>query len=895
MVHISINGQHHAVAHGRTILDALRAAHVDVPHLCHDDRLAPAAVCRLCLVEVEGDARHVPACATPVSEGMAVWTHTPALEAQRRATLALLASRCPDAGDLTPFGRALRAYGLERDLRGVRDPDRVDESNPYLRADMSRCILCYRCVRICGELQGQFAWMVLNRGQETRIVPDSGTTLWESSCVTCGACVDTCPTGALEDAAARRLGAPSAWTRTVCPYCGVGCEVDAGTRDGRLVSIRPAAGSRVSKGHLCSKGRYAFEFVHSADRVTTPMIREGGRWRTVGWDDAVRHVADRLRAIVERHGPESVGVLGSARATNEENYVAQKFARVVLGTHNVDCCARVCHAPTAAALKATLGTGVATGSYDDIEQARTLLVCGADATEGLPVLGARIKQATLRGAHLVVVDPRRIELARHAAIHVQLRPGTNVPLFNAMAHVIVAEGLVDEPFVRERVADLGVFRSSITQWTPERAAAICGVGPEVVRQAARLYARERPSLSVHGLGVTEHVQGTDGVMSLVNLALLTGNVGRPGAGVIPLRGQNNVQGAAHMGCEPANLTGYVPIGEARPRFETVWKARLPSTAGLDLPRMLEAAGAGRLHGLWVIGYDVLLTNPDARRTREALGSLDLLVVQDLFMNETARELGTVFLPAAGSFEKDGTFMNAERRVQRVRRAVPPPGAAMSDWEIVCAVARAMGHAEGFGFRSAEEIWNEIRSLWKPGAGITYARLEEGGIQWPCPSEDHPGTRTLHEEEFAVGKRAALKVVDFRPSPEAVSDEYPFLLITGRTLHQFNSGTMTQRTPHALLRPRDVLAISPADAQEFGLAQDDLVEIRSHYGEAVLPVRVDPGMRPRELFATFHTAAAFVNAVTGPHRDAQVDTPEYKVTAVRIGKIPRSAEVRPAGA
>jgi formate dehydrogenase major subunit len=747
---------------------------------------------------------------------------------------------------------------------------------------MSRCITCFRCVRICNELQGQFVWIVLNRGARTRIVPDSGTTLAASSCVACGACADTCPTGALGDAASLGQPAPSRWTRTTCPYCGVGCELDVGVRDDRIVTIRPALRAAVGKGHLCSKGRYAFGFLRASDRVTTPLIREGRGWRSVSWDEAIRHVAEQLRRIVHRHGGASVGVLSSARGTNEENYVAQKFARLVLGTHNVDCCARVCHAPSAAALEATLGAGAATNSYDDIERANVLLVCGANATESHPVLGARMKQAALRGCDLVVVDPRRTELARLARVHLQLRPGTNVPLLNAMAQVIVSERLSNEEFLRVRASGREEFEASLARWTPERAGEICGVEPSLIRAAARLYARGRPAMCVHGLGVTEHLQGTDGVTCLVNLALLTGNLGKRGAGVNPLRGQNNVQGAAHMGCEPRHLTGYLPVKDARGRFESAWRAALPSTPGLDLLQMIDAARSGRLRALWAIGYDILLTNPEAAATREALAALDLLVVQDLFLNETARELATVFLPAAASFEKEGTFMNAERRIQRVRRAVPPPGDAWPDWEILCAVAHAMGRPEGFAFQSAEEIWDEIRGVWSAGAGITYARLEQGGIQWPCPSETHPGTEVLHAETFASGARAPLSVADWIPSGEVTTDEYPFLLTTGRALFQFNAGTMTGRTPHGSLHPRDVLSISPDDARRLGIRDGDPVRLRSRHGEAVLPARLDPGVRRGELFATFHTVEAFLNRVTGRSRDTRTGTPEYKVTAVRIG-------------
>ena len=573
-------------------------------------------------------------------------------------------------------------------------PENVDESHPYLRADMSRCIDCYRCVRICADVQGQDVWHLWDRGIETIVHPD-GPSIAESPCVACGACVDTCPTGALEDRSVLRHGRATTWTRTVCPYCGVGCELDYGTRDGRIVAARPALDGRANHGHACVKGRYAFDFAVAADRVTSPRVRDAGGWRDTTWPEAIATVANRLRDIIGRHGPDAVGVLGSARATNEENYLVQKFARMVIGTNNVDCCARVCHAPSAAALKGMLGAGAATNGFDDIELARTILVAGANPTENHPVVGARIRQAARRGAQLIVIDPRHIELSREPhAVHLAPHPGTNIPLFNAIAHVILTEGLADVAYLAAHVGAVDEFRAFIADWPPERASAICGVPAEEIRRAARLYATGGPAMIVHGLGVTEHRQGTDGVSGLVNLALLTGNIGRPGAGVNPLRGQNNVQGAAHMGCDPATLTGGVGIDAARTAFESAWGAPLPRTAGMKLLDMIDAALDDRLKALVVFGYDILLTNPNEARTRRALERLDLLVVIDPFLTETAG-LAHVFLPAQSTFEKDGTFMNAERRLQRVRRVIEPVGAARSDMEIVCDLATALGTAAPF--------------------------------------------------------------------------------------------------------------------------------------------------------------------------------------------------------
>lgn len=887
MFRVAVNGREHDLPEGLSILQGLQRLGVSVPALCHDDRLAPAGACRLCVVKVEGFSRPVAACTTPLGEGLKIETHPPEIERERKTLLALLARGYPrEAVERFPekeFHRLVRAYGVESELEGVRDPGLQDDSHPYLHVDMSQCITCYRCVRICNEVQGQFVWEVWNRGDRTRICPDSGTTLRESSCVACGACAHSCPTGAIEDRGILERGVPVQWTRTVCPYCGVGCEIFLGTREGRIVTSVPVLGAPVNKGHLCVKGRYAWGYGEAADRMTRPMIREGSRWKAVSWGEAIAFAAREFTRLVERYGPAGVGVLGSARATHEENYLAQKFARVVLGTNNVDCCARVCHAPSAAALKAMLGTGAATNGFDDIEEARTILVCGSNATENHPIVGARIKQQALRGANLIVVDPRRIELAEYAAIHLPLRLGTNVALFNAMAWTIVEEGLFDRDFIEARVSEWGEFREFIRPWSPERASEICGVGADLIRRAARLYATAKPALSVHGLGLTEHTQGTESIMALVNLALLTGNLGKPGTGIHPLRGQNNVQGAAHMGCEPDHLTGYVSLEAGRARFEAVWKTRLPAGKGLNLLGMLEAARAGTLKGLWAIGYDILLTSPDASRTRDALRSLQFLIVQDLFLNETAREAGTVFFPVASSFEKDGTFMNAERRIQRVRKAIEPPGESKTDWEIIQDLARAMGKTEGFEYRSTREIWEEIRQVWPAGAGITYERLEGGGISWPCPSEDHPGTRILHRDAFPVGVRAALRRVPWRPTPEVPTEEFPYLLTTGRTLYPFNAGTMTRRTPNVALWGADVLEISPEDAARLGLRDGDRVRLSSRYGRSLLAVSIDPAVKPGELFTTFHTAEVFINKVTSPLGDPYTGTPEYKVTAVKIEK------------
>jgi formate dehydrogenase major subunit len=884
MQRVTIDGASVACQPGDTILTAARRAGIDIPALCHDPRLAPAGACRICVVHVDGSDRPEAACTTPAADGTVVHTATAELLELRKTLLAMLVRNYPtaavDAAPDLPFHRLLTEYGVP--ATGTTDPELVDTSQPTIRVDLNQCVKCWRCVRICDEVQGQFTWRITGRGDAARVIPDSGGTLAASSCVSCGACVDTCPTGALTDAA---VTTPvTDWTRTTCPYCGVGCQMVVGTRDGRIVEVKPDLDASVNRGHLCVKGRYGHGFATAPDRVLTPMLRDGaGNWTPAGWDEAIGTAIDGFRQIIDRHTPRAVGVLGSARATNEENYLTGKFARIVLGTNNVDCCARVCHAPSAAGLKMAFGTGAATNSFDDIETARTILVCGSNTTEAHPVVGARIKQARMRGANLVVVDPRRIELAEYADVHLRPRPGTNVAVLNSLAAAILDEGLLDEDFAARRVDGLDEYRQFITAFAPERMQTVTGLAPEDVRKAARLYAGRKPSMIFHGLGVTEHVQGTDAVVCLANLALLTGNVGRPGTGVNPLRGQNNVQGSAHMGCQPDSLPGMVPLAAGRARAESVWGAPVPDIPGLDAMEMLDAAAAGQLRALWVVGWDVLLTQPHTADVEQSLQALELLVVQDLFLTETARRFATVFLPVASSFEKEGTFMNSERRVQRVRPVVTAPNGVKNDTDVLCLAAAAAGFGDRFAYAGADAVWDEIRRLWPAGAGITYPRLDNpNGVQWPCPHEDHPGTRLLHVDQFpGIGPRASLRCLAFHPSAEQPSASYPLTLVTGRELYAFNAGTMTGTSQTAALADGCILDVSPTDAADLGIVAGRPVRVRSRYGQVVLPCRISETVERGVVFCTFSDPAVLVNAVTGPGRDPHTHTPEYKVTAVRV--------------
>ncbi len=885
MIRATINAEIKEFNDDISILDACQKAGIEIPTLCHDERIKACGACRLCVVEANG--KTVASCQNKLAEGMTIQTHSPEIETSRKTDLKMLAHKYPLEDFLLypdkKFHRLARQYGL-KETDFAQPIKQIDDSHTFIQVDMSRCIDCFACVRICDELQGQFVWKIIDRGQNTHIVPDSFDKFGESSCVSCGACSDVCPTGALEDKSILKKGVPTHWTKTVCPYCGTGCEMNVGTREGKIVQIKPAMKSPVSLGHLCVKGRYGYDFAESKDRITEPMIRKNGDWEEVSWDEAFEYTVKELRRINQTYGKESIGVLGSARATNEENYLAQKFARVCFETNNVDCCARVCHTPSAAALKMMLGTGAATNSFHDVELAKTIMICGANPTENHPIVGAKIKQAALKGTNLIVVDPRKTELTKYAKIHLQHRAGTNIPLFNSIAYTIIEEGLIDEDFINERVEEFAEFKEFVKDYSPESVAEICDVRAEKIREAARMYATQKPSMSVHGLGMTEHIQGTESVMSLINMALITGNMGKRGTGINPLRGQNNVQGSAQMGCDPGILTGSIAIEEGREHFEKIWGKEIPTAKGKNLLAMLDTAAAGNHKALWVIGYDVFLSQANAAATEKSFREMELVIVQDLFMNETAKHFAHVFFPAVSSFEKDGTFMNGERRVQLLRQVIEPKGNARNDWEIICGLAKAYGKDEYFNFNSAEEIWNEIREVWRDAYGITYERIAESGLQWGCPATDHPGTEFLHQESFTKSKTAALKRIKYRPTQEVISDEFPFRLTTGRNLYHFNAGTMTMRTDIKKIRPSDTLDICKEDAERLQLSAGEKVRLQSRYGEAFLPIRISPTVKLSELFTTFHSAEIMLNRITSGFRDRYVHAPEYKVTAVKVEKI-----------
>ncbi|MFI5217486.1 MAG: formate dehydrogenase subunit alpha [Candidatus Limnocylindria bacterium] len=890
-----IDGRSVEVHAGESILAAARRAGSQIPTLCWSAGLAPEGGCRICLVEEDG--RLLGACHTRIEDGMQIVTASPRLHALRRGLLELqLAQRPAGAFRADPAGsefeRLLHAHGLAPGPATAPLPP-PDASHPFLRFDRSRCIVCRRCLHACDEIQGQFVYGVEGRGGDARLVFGASERFSESGCVACGACVDRCPTGALADVDRAAIDTQERRIRSTCGYCGVGCQVEIRVDGERVLAIDGAQDASVNHGHLCLKGRYAHGWRGSPDRLTRPLLRTGDRFEAVSWQEAVGFAAGRLRELRERHGPQALGLLTSSRSTNEAAYLLQKLFRAVLGSNNVDCCARVCHSSTADALRLATGAGAASACYDDIEAAQRIVVAGANPTEAHPVVGTRLKQAALRGAALLVIDPRRIELADFATLHLAPRPGTNVPLFQAIARRLRDTGRLDRGYLSARCEDPEAYLRSLDAVSIESAALATGVPRAQIERAADLLA-EGPALFVSGLGLSELTQGVASVLGLVNLALLTGSIGRRGAGMLPLRGQNNVQGNADLGAMPDFATGYQPLGDPglRARLLREWGSAPPATPGLTLPEMLAAARAGRLRGLWIQGEDVAQSDPHQSAVLEALESLELLIVQEIFPTETSRRAHLV-LPSAGWLEQDGSFTNAERRIQRVRAAARPPGEARPDQEAALDVAAALGAA--WGRPTPAQVMDEIaRVAPHLFGGISHARLEGDGLQWPCPSPDHPGTKGLHVETFMRG-RARLLPIEFAPSPEHDVPGFPYTLVTGRVLEHYNVGTMTRRTANLALVGEDFLVIHPDDAAREGLHEHQRVAIESRWGATACRLRADPRVAPGTLFLSFHFPETHANRLTGPQTDPVSHCPEYKVTAVRIRAQAPPAAARPSAA
>ncbi|HLF71358.1 MAG TPA: formate dehydrogenase subunit alpha [Dehalococcoidia bacterium] len=900
-VTLEIDGKAVSVPAGTSVMRAAMDLGVAVPKLCSTDSLEPFGSCRLCLVEIDGRKGTPASCTTPVEAGMKVTTQNSKLSKLRRNVMELYISdhpldclTCPANGDCELQDMA-GAVGLREVRYGYEGANHLheekDESNPYFSFDPSKCIVCSRCVRACEETQGTFALTVKGRGFASKISP--GDMLFmESECVSCGACVQACPTATLTEKSVIEMGQPEHSVITTCAYCGVGCTFKAEMQGNEVVRMVPFKDGKANHGHSCVKGRFAWGYTTHKDRILNPMIREKitDPWREVSWEEAISYAVSEFKRIQAKYGPDSIGGITSSRCTNEETFLVQKLVRAGFGNNNVDTCARVCHSPTGYGLKTTFGTSAGTQDFDSVDQADVIVVIGANPTDAHPVFASQMKRRLRSGARLIVIDPRRIDLVRQPHIeadyHLPLLPGTNVAVINALAHVVVTEGLIDEAYVRER-CDMPAFQ----RWaefiaeernSPEAVEAKTGVPAADVRAAARLYATGGNGAIYYGLGVTEHSQGSTMVMGMANLAMATGNIGKEGVGVNPLRGQNNVQGSCDMGSFPHEFSGYRHVSDdgVRAVFEEAWNVGLQGEPGLRIPNMFDAAIDGTFKGLYIQGEDLVQSDPNTKHVTAGLGAMECIIVQDLFLNETA-SYAHVFLPGSSFLEKDGTFTNAERRIGRVRKVMPPK-AGLADWEVTVALSKAMGYEMNYSHPS--EIMAEIARLTPTFAGVSYEKLDElGSVQWPCNDNAPEGTPVMHENAFVRGK-GLFMITEYVATDEKATDRFPLLLTTGRILSQYNVGAQTRRTANVEWFDEDVLEIHPWDAETRGISDGDLVALTSRAGETSLHAKASERMQPGVVYTTFHFPGQAVNVVTTEFADWATDCPEYKVTAVQVRRV-----------
>lgn len=886
MLNLTINGRAVAVEPGKTVLDACRSASVYVPTLCDDPDLDPYGGCRLCIVKVEGLRGLPTACTTPAAEGMKVTTEDPEILDVRRWTVQLLLAdhpldclTCAQCGSCG-LQEVVEHLGIrERVLRPMTRDAKIDDSNPCYAIDMRKCILCGLCVRACAEVQHLGAIDLAKRGYASAVEPFGGGPIKDSICESCGECVERCPTGALTP---RHYLRPEREVSTVCPYCGTGCRILLGARGDTVVSARGDMDAPVSRGRLCVKGRFgSFEFVSHPDRLKTPLIRTADGFREATWEEALTLVARELK----KYRGDAFGGLSSAKVTNEDNYVFQKFVRAAMGTNNVDHCARLCHSSTVAGLALSFGSGAMTNPADDLLNAEVILVTGSNTTENHPIIGLKIREAVARGSKLLLFDPRQIQLSQIATVWARQRPGTDVAWINGLMHVIIRDGLMKTEFIESRTEGFDAVQKLVAGYTPERVSEITGVPAKIIVEAARLYATAERASIVYSMGITQHTTGVDNVRSLANLAMIAGQIGRPGTGVNPLRGQNNVQGACDMGALPDVYSGYQKVADAaaRTKFEKAWNVGLSDTPGLTVTQMLPAALDGKIKALYIMGENPVLSDADVTHVVKALGKLEFLVVQDIFLTETAK-LAHVVLPASSFAERDGTYTNTERRVQLTKPVVRPPGQVRRDWEIICELATAVGYP--MTYASTAEVNAEMRGLTPSYAGISHARLEAGTqLHWPCPSEDHPGTQILHRESFTRGL-GQFYPAEYEPAAEETDASFPLVLTTGRMLEHYHTGTMTRRSKGLDgLVPGPFVEVNGADAKKIRVKEGDRVKVTSRRGSIILPAKVGTRVDTGVIFIPFHFWEAAANVLTNPASDPTAGIPEFKVCAVRLERAP----------
>lgn len=895
LVKTIIDGKEFTGRKGQTILELALENDIEIPNLCHDPRLKPTGACRMCLVDVKGQITPVTSCTFEIADGMIVQTDTKELRALRKAILELLfyehrgsCTTCDENGDCK-----LQQYAYEYQVSDevlklpeiARPKDNYTTGNEAIEYDVSRCIRCGRCIRICEEVQMDSALTFKNRASSVEVTTAFDMPLNDSTCELCGQCISTCPTGALYERQAKGKGQCKDLerTRTTCVYCGVGCQIDLNVKakTNEIVRVTSEVGVIPNDGNLCVKGRFGMDFVSSEKRLKSPLIKREGKFEEASWPEAIEYIATKLNEIKKAHGPDSIAGLSSAKCTNEENYILQKFIRACVGTNNVDHCARLCHASTVAGLARAFGSGAMTNSNDELKRAECIFVIGSNTTEAHPVLGLNIKEAVVKNdAELIVADPRSIDLVRFSTLHIQQKPGTDVALVNAMMNVIIEEGLEDLDYIKERTEDFEHLVETVKDFTPEKAEKITTIPADKIRQAARIYAKASTSSIVYSMGITQHTTGTDNVLSLANLAMLTGNVGKESTGVNPLRGQNNVQGACDLGALPNVYPGYQSVEDDKinEKFQNAWGAELSNKKGLTVVEIMHGIEEGKIKALYMMGENPALSDPNLNMTRKALDKVDFLVSQDIFLTESGI-YADVVLPSFSFAEKEGTFTNTERRVQRVRKAVEPPGSALADWDIVCQVSTKMGYP--MSYDCANQIMDEIASLTPIYGGMSFDRIETVGLQWPCLDKEHPGTKYLHKGKFTRGK-GKFHAVEFKDPAELPSKEYPFVLSTGRQLYQFHTGTMTRKSKVIdQVSPTGYVEIHSDDAKKLNISNGDKVEVATVRGKITTIAKVTANVGKRWLFIPFHFSEGPANMLTNDALDPVAKIPELKVCAATI--------------